>query len=672
LPDDRDTFDHVLAQIERQTFPDVELLVVARDKEADSDLERHAAHPLVRPLVWTNRDLEYASQDLCFVSGELLLEMRAGAELEDDLVTSMVGHLNRYPEDDAVGADGRSLVEVDTDAPVRLSRNPRWGACPGTDQRRVVVMDAAVREAYEAEESKRIEGHELADIGSDSTADVVLRIAGGSPDEDGAATVGVVFGAEPDAPYKYRHELHSSRHVALTPHRETAARLRLLAPRTVFAPTLSQTIRRVLGHVRTVPREVGDTPALHPFVTNAKPCRLAIQVDDFREGGMETVIMDLAEALKLDNFDPCLLILGETGPAADEARRRGLEMHRMTPSAATYASFLAEQNIELVNAHYSTFGADLCGRAEIPFVQSVHNMYMWFGPPEADRFQDADANTRAYICVSKNVARYSDVKLRLSPAKMIVIPNGCDTGHMDSVDNRQSADALRTELGLSADARIFLSAASIHAVKAQDLLVRSLHRIANECPDAHLILLGRPLDDDYYTKLQSTIRDLDLQDRVHLVGHRRDVPAFYAAADALVMPSFFEGWSLAITEAVLAGLPVIATDVGGASDQLRGTTGIVVSPEVDDLASIDGARLAEMLRAPCDGVRDRIADAMREVYARNGQRSPLPEQWESLTRECAYARYVHVFRWLITGGAAATSTYWTEPLLDLAFAARDA
>jgi hypothetical protein len=59
----------------------------------------------------------------------------------------------------------------------------------------------------------------------------------------------------------------------------------------------------------------------------------------------------------------------------------------------------------------------------------------------------------------------------------------------------------------------------------------------------------------------------------------------------------------------------------------------------------------------------------REVYSREERPSPLPAHWESMTRESAYRRYVHVFDWLIAGGSSEAATYWAEPELDLAFAA---
>jgi glycosyltransferase involved in cell wall biosynthesis len=132
-------------------------------------------------------------------------------------------------------------------------------------------------------------------------------------------------------------------------------------------------------------------------------------------------------------------------------------------------------------------------------------------------------------------------------------------------------------------------------------------------------------------------------------------------ADALVMPSFFEGWSLAITEAVLAGLPVIATDVGGAREQLRGTDGILLAPAREDLASLGCEPLVELLESPCDELVQRLGAALTAILERGGRRSRLPADADGLLREHAYTRYVEVFRWLVMGGDPASARFWTRP-----------
>ena len=117
--------------------------------------------------------------------------------------------------------------------------------------------------------------------------------------------------------------------------------------------------------------------------------------------------------------------------------------------------------------------------------------------------------------------------------------------------------------------------------------------------------------------MEAEVRSLNLEDRVELAGSRADVPSLLAAADVFVLSSRSEGAPISILEAMAAGLPVVASDVGGVGELVAdGETGLLVP-------SADPARLAEALRAllPDPGLRRRLGAAGR---ARAGERFDLP------------------------------------------------
>lgn len=454
-----------------------------------------------------------------------------------------------------------------------------------------------------------------------------------------------------DVPYRWRRVLAATDCLAVTADAATADRLALLSPRTVRAPDDR-------GHDSAFARAMAAraAPRLHPW-RPSPPRRIVLQADDFTEGGMEQVVIDLAEALQAAGFSARLLILGKEGSAGARARRRGLAVDRIAADPRSYAAYLDQWRPELVNAHYSTFGAGACAARGIPFVQTLHNTYVWFGPEHFDTWRAADRDTHAYVCVSNNVARYADLKMGLPAAHMVVIPNGCDHGYLASETGRAAAAALRDELGLPPTARVLLNVASIQPAKGQHLLLAALAAVAPDVPDAHLVIVGSAADEGYARAQQLAAERLGIGDRVHWVGRRDDVGAFHALADALVQPSFFEGWSLAITEAVLAGLPVIATDVGGAAEQLAGTDGILLPPAAD-VATLDRDLLMPLLAAPCTELQQRLADAMRAMLARGGARSRLPQGWRTLLRDCAYRRCAEAFHWFSAGGSPAGARRW--------------
>jgi glycosyltransferase involved in cell wall biosynthesis len=102
-------------------------------------------------------------------------------------------------------------------------------------------------------------------------------------------------------------------------------------------------------------------------------------------------------------------------------------------------------------------------------------------------------------------------------------------------------------------------------------------------------------DGDARVAFQRLAADLGIADRVHFLGWRRDVPAILANLTVVVLPTVldFEGTPLAVIEALAAGRPVVATDVGGVSEVVRdGLTGLLVPPrDPSALASAIGRQL---------------------------------------------------------------------------------
>ncbi len=97
----------------------------------------------------------------------------------------------------------------------------------------------------------------------------------------------------------------------------------------------------------------------------------------------------------------------------------------------------------------------------------------------------------------------------------------------------------------------------------------------------------------YFAEVKRAIARHGLENAVFLTGHRDDVPRFYAAADAFVLPSLCEGWSLALAEAVAAGLPVVATSVGSAPDLLPQIGGRLIRPPFGDITNLDYLNLGK-------------------------------------------------------------------------------
>lgn len=129
--------------------------------------------------------------------------------------------------------------------------------------------------------------------------------------------------------------------------------------------------------------------------------------------------------------------------------------------------------------------------------------------------------------------------------------------------------------------------------KGHESLLKAVSRIKHEMPNVHCLLVGlnpeSQKDMQYIQKLQKSSKDLDISNNVTIITDfipHSKLAVFYSAADTYVLPSFEEVFNLTILEAMSCGLPVIATTVGAASDQITKDIGTLVPlGDTDELSN---------------------------------------------------------------------------------------
>ena len=168
---------------------------------------------------------------------------------------------------------------------------------------------------------------------------------------------------------------------------------------------------------------------------------------------------------------------------------------------------------------------------------------------------------------------------------VVVVPNGLDI----SPEPRSPAQ-IRIDLQLPTGPLIGVFS-RLAAWKGQHVVLQALA----QTPGVSCIIAGEALfgEQAYAAKLHRMVIDLDLEGRVHFLGQRSDVPVLMGAVDAVVHPSIDpEPFGRTLVEAMLAGVPVIATDAGAASDILEaGRAGTLVPPDNADALAAAIARI---------------------------------------------------------------------------------
>lgn len=189
-------------------------------------------------------------------------------------------------------------------------------------------------------------------------------------------------------------------------------------------------------------------------------------------------------------------------------------------------------------------------------------------------------NVDQVITVSQDMKR----KILRGPTRedrINVIYTGLDPAEMQGGAPRAE---VRAALGIPEDACVVGAVSRIYVEKGHTFLLDALYHLADSVPHLHLLIVGEgPLR----PSLERQAQDAGLGSRVHFTGFYDDLPGALRAMDIFAQPSVLdEGFPTAVLEAQLAGLPVIASDVGGTGETMQpGETGFLVPPrDVEALA----------------------------------------------------------------------------------------
>lgn len=192
------------------------------------------------------------------------------------------------------------------------------------------------------------------------------------------------------------------------------------------------------------------------------------------------------------------------------------------------------------------------------------------------------------ICYVSRIARRQHEAIGYPSGKGTVIPNDYVTDGLPIAP--AGREQLLAALALPADAVLIGQLARVHPIKGHDLLLDAFAAMASAFPQARLVLIGAGTNDPE-GPAATRAAALGIADRLHALGERNDVPTLLSGLDFLVNPSRSEAFPNAVAEAMLAGLPCIASDVGD-TGAIMGGNGVLV-PAGDPTA------LAEAMRDMC-------------------------------------------------------------------------
>ena len=244
--------------------------------------------------------------------------------------------------------------------------------------------------------------------------------------------------------------------------------------------------------------------------------------------------------------------------------------------ALQFKKLLDQEKVDLIHAHEfdaNTQGAFVAALAGIPIVATIHGKN-YFGEKLRRRLAYRWVSRNAtMVAVSEDLKQFIVEKVGVPPNQVKVLYNGVDV--VPTCDSIQVGEC-RKELGLSPSHQIVGVVGNLYPVKGHQYLIDSIPKVLSKCPDTSFVFAGRGALE---TELRGQVHRLGLDARVFFLGLRQDIPRILSMIDIFVLPSLSEGLSMAILEAMIAGKPVVATQVGGNPELvLNGETGFLTPP----------------------------------------------------------------------------------------------
>ncbi|WP_437484461.1 glycosyltransferase [Sorangium sp. So ce1014] len=337
--------------------------------------------------------------------------------------------------------------------------------------------------------------------------------------------------------------------------------------------------------------EVRPARGVGPRAAPGQPAKVAHVVLSLNVGGLERVVLRLLERTARDRFAPVVCALHEPGALAEELARLGVPLvvlarrPGLDPGLPVRLSaWLRREGIRLVHTHnpgphlYGALAAGLARAARLPGGGGPRVIHTKHGRNYPKQRRKVLVNRLAAALTDRVVAVSDDARAvaleveRVDPAKVVTILNGVDT----DVFRPGDAGAARARLGVPASGYHVGCVARLSPEKDHATLLAAFARLREVRPDAHLSLIG---DGPLRPALEQQAARLGLGGAVTFTGTRGDVAELLPAFDVFALASLTEGISLTLIEAAAAGVPIVATRVGGNPEILEeGETGLLVAP----------------------------------------------------------------------------------------------
>lgn len=339
-------------------------------------------------------------------------------------------------------------------------------------------------------------------------------------------------------------------------------------------------------------------------------------------GGTETQAVELARRLDPSRYQVAIGCLRREGPLLERLKNTPIEIIEInlgggidSPSGLlrilSLARFLHSQKIQILHAHdlWSNIvgiAAAMLARTPVTITSQRDLSHdAWYGTYKRKVLRFCQRRSSLVLTNAKAIRDGLIEQDHLPPDKVCVVYNGVDLDRF-----RLPADRAQILPGTDGNKLIVLVGNMITDVKGHDVLIAAAQEVVKSHPETKFVLVG---EGTMRPAFEKQAKDLGLESSFLFLGRRSDVPAILACCDIAVLPSLAEGLPNAVLEYLAAGLPVVASALGGNLEIIQdGKTGLLVPPQDPQALA---AALIKLLSD--DALTARIAAAGHDYVKQN-------------------------------------------------------
>jgi glycosyltransferase involved in cell wall biosynthesis len=346
-------------------------------------------------------------------------------------------------------------------------------------------------------------------------------------------------------------------------------------------------------------------------------------------GGAEKMLVNLVGELSKGEFHP-IVCLRKEGWLHNQLQESGCETKIVPHNGYINSAWFRQlrkiihaEQIDVIHAHefaMNAYGSVLSGLTGVPVITTVHGKSYYHDKWRRRFAYRLIARWSKMVAVSEDIRNFLVTQVGIDRDHVMTIHNGIDVkAYIGNFGEDRAQEKDRTKYVIGA-------VGSLYAVKGHTCLLKALAIVLKTQPDVVCKIAGQG---HLLGQLQTEAAELGIANKVTFLGLRDDIPEFLQNIDVFVLSSLSEGLPLSVLEALAAGKPVVATDVGGVSEVVQDQiTGFVVPPKDPE------ALAARILQVMADqAMSERLGRAGREKVERDFSLDTMTKQYEALYEE---------------------------------------